>query len=86
MTEKPAGTVTHYLDKIGVAIINLTADLKVGDKIRFDCPAPRIPFVQKVEAMQSHHKDISEAKAGDDIGLKTENKVKEGDVVVKISG
>jgi len=29
------GKVTHYYDKIGVAAVELTSDLAVGDRIKF---------------------------------------------------
>ncbi|MFC1722517.1 translation elongation factor-like protein [Nanoarchaeota archaeon] len=79
--EEKVGVVKHYFDKIGVALILVDKELKVGDKIRFD---GLLPFVQVVESMQSHHKEISEAKSGDEIGMKTEKPVSDGMRVVKL--
>ena len=34
MTDLKIGKVTHYYDKIGVAIVELSSDLSTGDKIK----------------------------------------------------
>lgn len=84
MTEPTIGKVKHYLDKLGVAIIELTRPTVVGDKIRFDCRPPRIPFVQKITSMQIDKKEITAAGPGDSVALKTDKPVKEGDPVIKL--
>jgi selenocysteine-specific translation elongation factor len=38
-----------------------------------------------VESMQIEHKDIEKAEAGQAIGLKVKDRVREGDAVYKIS-
>ncbi len=58
---KKIGTVTHYYGNIGVAIIELSAKLSVGDMIKFESGGNE--FEQKVESMQVEHKDIEAAKA-----------------------
>lgn len=73
---KKVGKVTHYYGKIGVAIIELEAPLKVGDRIKFE--SGQNSFEQPVESMQIEHGDIQGAKKGDVIGLKAEQKVGEG--------
>lgn len=82
MPEKNIGTVTHFFDKISVAVISLTEPLEVGDKIRIDA---ELPFVQKVTSMQVEHKEIQKANAGDDVGMKTDKQCKEGDIVIKLT-
>lgn len=82
MPEKEIGKVTHFFDKISVAVLRLTDGLKVGDKIRIEANEP---FVQTVSSMQVEHKDIKEAKAGDDVGMKTDKPCKDGDKVIKLS-
>lgn len=77
------GFVSHYYDKIKVAIINLTSDLKVGDEIKFVRGGEEL-FTQKVDSIQVEHKSIDSATSGDVIGLKIENEVKEGSEVYKI--
>ena len=70
--ERQIGTIKHYFDKLGVAILSLTDDLKIGDRIRIEA---ELMFVQTVSSMQSHHKDVKEAKTGDDVGLKTKKQL-----------
>ncbi|MBU2561586.1 MAG: hypothetical protein KKD17_04765 [Nanoarchaeota archaeon] len=82
MPEKQIGKVTHFFDKISVAVLHLNGTLKAGDKIRIEASEP---FVQTVTSMQVEHKPIKEAKAGDDVGMKTDKPCKEGDKVVKLT-
>ncbi|MEW5896099.1 MAG: translation elongation factor-like protein [Nanoarchaeota archaeon] len=82
MPEKKIGKITHFFDKISVAVVSLSAGLSVGDKIRIEAAEP---FEQVVSSMQVEHKPIKKAKAGDDVGLKTTNPCKEGDIVVKLA-
>ncbi len=83
MANKKVGKVTHYYDKIGVAVVDLSAVLKVGDKIKF-VRGGEDAFDQEVESMQVEHEKIKSAKKGDTIGLKVKEEVKEGAEVFKI--
>jgi putative protease len=80
--DKLIGKVSHYFSKIGVAVIDLSDSLKVGDMIRI--AGGDTDFNQKVESMQSEHQNIDEAKAGDSIGIKVGQKVREDYKVYKI--
>ena len=79
---KPIGKITHYYDKIGVAIIELSGDLKVGDKIKME--GGKNEFEQTVEEMQVDHKSVSTAQAGDSVGIKVKEKIREGALVLKL--
>lgn len=79
---KLIGKVTHYFGKIGVAVIELEDSLKVGDTIRI--VGGETDFTQTVDSMEIEHKKIKEAKAGDTIGLKVNQKVREGYKVYKL--
>ena len=73
------GKITHYFGNIGVAVIALSATLKVGDQVHIkgvntDC-------MQPVESMQVEHKNIQSAKPGDDVAIKVKDKTREGDDV-----
>jgi len=72
---KLIGRISHYFSKIGVAVIDLSDSLKVGDTIRI--AGGETEFTQTVESMQSEHENIQEAKAGDSIGIKVSQKVRE---------
>ena len=78
------GKVTHYYGKIKVAIVELDADLSIGDKIKFVRGGEDL-FEQEVKSIQIEHKKIETAKKGDVIGLQVEKEVKEGAEVFKIS-
>ncbi len=80
---KLIGKVTHYFDKIGVAVIELDAPLKVGDTIRI-VGGESTDFTQEVESMEMEHEKIEKAKKGDSIGLKVKEKVREGYKVYKV--
>jgi selenocysteine-specific translation elongation factor len=77
------GKVTHYFTKIGVAVVELTASLSVGDKIRIS--GPTTDFEQTVESMQIEHENVKTAKAGQSIGLKVAEHVRETDTVYKVT-
>jgi len=79
MAEVKIGKVTHFFDKICVAVIELTAPLKVGDRIKFP------DFEQTVDSMQIEHEQIKTAKKGQSIGLKTIQPVKKGSKVLKVA-
>jgi len=75
------GHVSHFFSKIGVAILELTAPLSVGDKILVK--GPSTDFEQVVESMQVEHKNIQRAEAGQSVGLKLVQHARERDLVYK---
>jgi translation elongation factor EF-1alpha len=75
------GRVTHFFPKISVAVIELTAPLAVGDTIAIK--GPTTDFEQTVDSMQIEHKNIQRAEAGQSIGLKVIQRVREKDKVYK---
>jgi hypothetical protein len=79
---KKVGKVTHYYDHIGVVIVELSAALKVGDKIKFE--GHGADFEQVVDSLQVNHQPVEKAAAGELVGLKTDQKVKEGTEVEKV--
>lgn len=79
---KKVGKVTHYYDNIGVAIVELESVLKVGDKVKFI--GHGADFEQEVDSLQMNHQSVEKASAGEVVGLKTEQPVKEGTEVEKV--
>ncbi len=79
MEEKLIGKITHYYGKIGVGIVELSAPLKVGDKIHIK--GNSTDFEQVVESIQVEHQNVNSAKQGEVIGLKVKDRVREGDEV-----
>lgn len=81
--EEEVGIITHYYSKIGVAVIKLTRNsLKVGQTIHIQ--GSSTDFTQQISSMQIEHKNIDEAKRGDEFGLKVSEKVREGDRVYPV--
>ena len=77
------GKVTHYYDKIGVAIVELDGQLSVGDKIKFARGGEDM-FEQTVESIQVEHEKKETAGKGEVVGLKAEKEVREGAEVFKL--
>ena len=77
--KKEVGKITHFFPKISVAVVELKAGLKVGDKITIEGHDSVVE--QSVDSMQIEHKPVEKAKKGQSIGLKTKGLVREGDVV-----
>lgn len=83
MEKQPIGKVTHYFTKIGVAVIELTGELKVGDRISIEGATTN--FEQTVDSMQIEHEDVQVATAGQAIGLKVNQRARDGDLVYKLA-
>ncbi len=82
MEEKLIGKIIHYFGKIQVAIIELTGTIKQGDKIHIK--GANTDFEQEIASMQIDHANVQTAKKGDSIGIKVDEKVREGDEVYLI--
>jgi len=83
VAEKKVGKITHYYDRIGVAVVEILAPIKVGDKIKI--AGHEQEFEQKVASMQIEHENVKKAKKGDNVGMKVDQLVKKGDEVYKLS-
>lgn len=79
MPGKEIGKITHYFPKVSVAVLELTAPIKVGDTIRVEKSDGS--FTQQVSSMQIDHAQVSEASPGQSIGLKISERVHEGNKV-----
>lgn len=82
MPEELVGTVTHYFGRIGVAAVRLTAPISVGDVLHMR--GKTTDFTQKLESMQIQHQPVRAANAGDEVAIKVESRVREGDEVYKV--
>jgi len=77
------GKVSHFFTKISVAVIELTATVSVGDRILIRGPTTNLE--QKIDSMEIEHEKVQTAKAGQSIGLKVKDQVRETDIVYKIA-
>jgi translation elongation factor EF-1alpha len=82
-SEAEIGVIEHFFDKIGVAAIRLSAELKTGDKIHIK--GSTTDFESDVTSMQIEHDKVQSAKAGDAIGIKVSEKVRPHDKVYKVT-
>jgi translation elongation factor EF-Tu-like GTPase len=82
MEKKEVGKVTHYFGKIGVAALRLSDTLRPGDQISIE--GAHTNFEQTVESIQIDRNSIPEATAGQEIGIKVKDRVREGDTVFKV--
>ncbi len=83
MSEEIIGTVADFFAHPVVAGIELTGALKTGDKIRIKGHTTDLEMT--VDSMQIDNAPITEAKAGDSIGVKVRDRVRSGDKVYKIT-
>jgi len=80
--KKKVGIVTHYYNKISVAIIDLEDTLNSGDMIEIAGPTTHLQMA--ADSIQIEHEDVPSAKKGQSIGLKVPGPVREKDVVYKL--
>lgn len=82
MANTKIGKITHYFDKIGVCVVDLSATLKVGDKVKIS--GHDNEFEQEITSMQIEHEQVQQAGKGKSVGLKVDQPVREGDEVYKV--
>ena len=83
MSEDIIGEVSDFFAHPVVAGIELTAALRVGDKIHIKGHTPDLEMT--VDSMQINNEQVEEAKPGDSIGVKVSERVRGGDLVYKIT-
>jgi putative protease len=76
------GRVSHFFTKISVAVIELSAAVSVGDRLLIRGPTTNLE--QTIDSMEIEHEKVQKAGAGQSIGLKVKDRVRETDVVYKI--
>ena len=78
---KKIGKVISYYSNINVAAIDLIDKLKIRDTIRIK--GNTTDLKQKVTSMQIEHEEVKEAKKGDSVGIKVDDRVRFNDIVYK---
>lgn len=80
MEEQKVGKVTNFFKKIMVAGIDITdGSVKVGDKIHIK--GATTDFEMVIESMEIDRNPVEEATAGQSIGIKVPDAVRDGDDV-----
>ena len=84
MVEERIGIVEHFFTNVDVAAIKITnGELKINDTIHF--VGATTDFKQKIDSMQIDRNPVEIVKAGDDVGIKVNERVREHDIVYKIT-
>jgi len=83
LAEEKVGEVSKFFAKPVVAGIELTAPVKVGDRISIAGHTTNLEFA--IESMQVQNSSVEEGKPGDSIGIKVPDRVREGDGVYRIT-
>jgi len=79
---REVGRVSHFFTKISVAVIELKDALSASDRILIKGPTTNLE--QTVGSMEIEHEKVQRAEAGQSIGLKVDDRVRESDIVYKI--
>ena len=82
MSEKHIGDVTHFYDRIRVAVITLRESIRVGDRVRF--VGPSTDFTQDVTSMQIEHQQVIEVGPGQEVAMRVAQPVRRRDVVFRV--
>ena len=82
MSDEEVGRVDRYFRKVGVAALELTGDLSIGDRIRFS--GATTDFEMDVDSMQIDLNPVESAGAGDDVGIKVPERVRPNDSVIRL--
>ena len=84
MVEQKIGVVEHFFTHVSVAAIRITdGELKIGDTIHI--VGAHTDFKQKVNSMEINRNPIERVTIGDEVGIKTNERVREKDIVYKLT-
>ena len=76
MEGKEIGKIINYFDHVGVAAIQLTGGIKLGDTIRI--VGGDSDFTEVIDSIQVEGKNVESAKKGEGIGVKISAKARKG--------
>lgn len=74
------GKVVHYYDRIGVAILELSGTVTVGDLLTFQ--RGKREFTQPVSSMQINHEPVAKATKGKVVGIRVVQVADPGTIVL----
>lgn len=80
--EVEIGKVVHYYSHLGVAVLGLVEELKLGDKIHIFGHTTN--FTQRVTSMEVEHHQVLWVKPGDNMAIKVLQPVHVHDVVYRV--
>ena len=80
--EVEIGRVTHYYNHLQVAVLKLSAELKVGDRIHI--LGHSTDFMQRVTSLEVSHHSVTGVHPGEDVALRVIEPVREHDVIYRV--
>jgi putative protease len=80
--ETQIGRISHFYDRICVAVLALTDTIALGDQVHITGHATDL--VQEVTSLEIEHEKVSGAGPEDEVALKVAEPVRKGDKVFKI--
>jgi len=84
MVEEKIGIIEHFFTSVSVAAIKIIdGELKIGDTIHI--VGSTTDFKQKIDSMEINRKPVEMVKPGDDVGIKVKERVRERDIVYKLT-
>ena len=83
MADEEVGVIIKFFAKPGVAAIKVTkGTIKRGDILKYK--GHTTGFTEEVRSMEIDNQSVDEAKVGDTIGVKIEERVREKDIIYKV--
>ena len=81
--EIPIGQITHFYNRINVAVLSLTDKLEIGDMIHI--LGLTTDFIQIVSSLEIEHEKVFSVGPEDEVALKVIEPVRKGDAINKIT-
>ena len=82
MSEELVGKVVDFFARPVVAAVELSGNLKVGDKVHIKGHTTELEFM--LTSMQINNAAVQQANANDSVGIKVADRVRKGDEVFKV--
>ena len=79
MSEHKVGEISHYFGEIGVAGVDVTGEIHVGDTIHV--AGHTSDFSQTVGSIEIDHQHVDAATRGDSIGIEVSERARVPDAV-----
>jgi hypothetical protein len=80
--EQRIGRVTHFYNRICVAVLDLSDRLEVGDVIRIR--GRSTDFTQEVRSLEIEHEKVQSVGPGAEVALEVLKRVRRNDTVYKV--
>ena len=84
MAEEQVAVIVKFFAKPSVAALEVTSGtIKTGDLLRYK--GHTTDFTEEIASMEIDNQPVDEVKAGDLVGVKVKERVREGDKVYKVT-